>query len=296
MVGGVRDLRHAVVDRVQADGRGPGGGGADRRDDHPRRPAAGDDEAAGRLELVPAEVAGVAAAGDPRATRCQRARPGARARHASWSASTRRLVRPLLEAPRRPPRPALPPGRSPGSGGRPGAAAASGTPPAARRRRRAATPPGCARRRSPAASPPASDRGAISATRVAPEAQRIAAPGRSARRSVPSYARRPASAAQPPRKRSRRERSSSGTDGARVDVGAEVAEAVARAQAEAGRSGRACRGRRPRAPGSRRAPARQRVATLVLRRYWSRSPATPLPRSVAASRIRKRGPRPVSLA
>ena len=43
-------------------GVGPGGGGADRRDDRPRRPAAGVDESARRLELVPAEVARVAAA------------------------------------------------------------------------------------------------------------------------------------------------------------------------------------------------------------------------------------------
>ena len=62
--GRVRHLRHAQLDRVQADGRRPGGGGADRRHDHPRRAAAGDDDAAGRLELVPAEAAGVAATGD----------------------------------------------------------------------------------------------------------------------------------------------------------------------------------------------------------------------------------------
>ena len=58
---GVRDLRDALAARVQADGSRPGGGGPDRRHDHPRRAAAGDDEAAGRLELVPAEVARVAA-------------------------------------------------------------------------------------------------------------------------------------------------------------------------------------------------------------------------------------------
>ena len=64
---GVRDLRDARLARVQADGRRPRGRGPDRRDDRPRRAAAGDDEAARRLELVPAEAAGVAAAGDARA-------------------------------------------------------------------------------------------------------------------------------------------------------------------------------------------------------------------------------------
>ena len=47
--------------RVQADGRGPGGGDPDRRHRDPRRAASGHDDAAGRLELVPAAVAGVAA-------------------------------------------------------------------------------------------------------------------------------------------------------------------------------------------------------------------------------------------
>ena len=58
---GVRDLRDALVDRVQAVRRRPCCRDPDRRDDHPRRPAAGDDEAARRLELVPAELARVAA-------------------------------------------------------------------------------------------------------------------------------------------------------------------------------------------------------------------------------------------
>ena len=56
-------------------GVGLGGGGADRRDAHPRRAAAGDDEAARRLELVPAELAGVAAPPHPRA-RARAARAG----------------------------------------------------------------------------------------------------------------------------------------------------------------------------------------------------------------------------
>ena len=40
MVGGVRDLRDALVDRVQADGRGPGHRHPDRRHPGPRRAAA----------------------------------------------------------------------------------------------------------------------------------------------------------------------------------------------------------------------------------------------------------------
>ena len=60
---GVLDLRHPVEPRVQADGRGPGRGGSDRRDDHPRGPAARDHEAARRLELVAAAKARVAAEG-----------------------------------------------------------------------------------------------------------------------------------------------------------------------------------------------------------------------------------------
>ena len=66
---GVRDLRDALQPRLQADGGRVGRGGADRRHDHPRRAAAGHDEAARRLELVPAEVARVAAGGHARARR-----------------------------------------------------------------------------------------------------------------------------------------------------------------------------------------------------------------------------------
>ena len=57
-------------------GVGPRGRGPDRRDRHPRRAAARDDEAARRLELVPAEVARVAAARRPRR---RHAGPGRRA-------------------------------------------------------------------------------------------------------------------------------------------------------------------------------------------------------------------------
>ena len=59
---GVRGVRDAVDGRVQADGRRPRGRGADRRDDHPRSAAAGGDEAARRLELVPPQAPGLAAA------------------------------------------------------------------------------------------------------------------------------------------------------------------------------------------------------------------------------------------
>ena len=53
----VRDLRHAGDDRLQDDGRRPRRRRADRRDRRPRRAAAGDHEAARRLELVPAALA-----------------------------------------------------------------------------------------------------------------------------------------------------------------------------------------------------------------------------------------------
>ena len=58
---GVLDLRHARRARLQADGSRARGRGPDRRDDRPRGAAAGDDEAARRLELVPAELARLAA-------------------------------------------------------------------------------------------------------------------------------------------------------------------------------------------------------------------------------------------
>jgi RND superfamily putative drug exporter len=50
----VRDLRDAQRDRLQDDGRRPGRGGAHRRDHRAGGAAARDDEAPGRLELVPA--------------------------------------------------------------------------------------------------------------------------------------------------------------------------------------------------------------------------------------------------
>ena len=57
----LRDLRHPLLGHLQAVRRRPRRGGADRRDDHPRRPAAGDHDAARRLELVPAPLARLAA-------------------------------------------------------------------------------------------------------------------------------------------------------------------------------------------------------------------------------------------
>ena len=59
---GVRGVHHAELHRLQGARVRPRGRRADRRDDHPRRPAPGLDEAARRLELVPAELARVAAA------------------------------------------------------------------------------------------------------------------------------------------------------------------------------------------------------------------------------------------
>jgi hypothetical protein len=62
----VRDLRDPEHDRLQDDGRRPGGRRADRRDRRPRGPPAGHDEAARRLELVSPALARMAAAHRPR--------------------------------------------------------------------------------------------------------------------------------------------------------------------------------------------------------------------------------------
>ena len=53
-------VRPAARDRHEGDGRRPGGRSPDRRDADPRRAPAGDDEAARRPQLVPAELARVA--------------------------------------------------------------------------------------------------------------------------------------------------------------------------------------------------------------------------------------------
>ena len=66
---------HALDSVLQAVRRRAGRGDPARRDDRPGRAAAGDDEAARRVELVPAEVARVASSARP-----LRARAGARAR------------------------------------------------------------------------------------------------------------------------------------------------------------------------------------------------------------------------
>jgi MMPL family len=58
----LRPVRDALVARAQAGGRGPRRGRSHRRDGDPRAAPARDDEAARRPELVPAAVAGVAAA------------------------------------------------------------------------------------------------------------------------------------------------------------------------------------------------------------------------------------------
>ena len=88
---GLRDLRHPVAADLQAAGRGAGGCGSHRRDDHPRRAAAGDDEAPRRLELVPAEVARVAAASDAGGS-CSRARGSAPRRRPRAARARRHLA------------------------------------------------------------------------------------------------------------------------------------------------------------------------------------------------------------
>ena len=60
----LRHLRDDGPDHDEAARRRTRARGADRRDDHPRRPPAGDDEAARRVELVHADVARVAAVAD----------------------------------------------------------------------------------------------------------------------------------------------------------------------------------------------------------------------------------------
>ena len=75
MVVRLRRLHRALDADVQAVRRRARGGDPDRRDDRPRRAAAGLDEAARRLELVPAELARVAASLDVSEPRL-RPRPG----------------------------------------------------------------------------------------------------------------------------------------------------------------------------------------------------------------------------
>ena len=103
----VRDLRDAEPDRLQADGRRPGRRDPDRRDDRPRRAAAGRDEAARRAQLVPARAGSSGCRGSPgRAGRSAKRRgvrdrrPARRASAASDAGSRRR--RRAERAPRAP--------------------------------------------------------------------------------------------------------------------------------------------------------------------------------------------------
>ena len=66
MVAVFGDLRDALLHRLQADGHRPRGRDPHRRDDRAGRPAAGDDEAARQVELVPAVEAALAARVPPR--------------------------------------------------------------------------------------------------------------------------------------------------------------------------------------------------------------------------------------
>ncbi len=70
----LRRVRADADPRHEGDGHRPGRRGADRRHDHPRGAAAGVDEAARRLELVPAQLARVAAT--PRAGHRRRSASG----------------------------------------------------------------------------------------------------------------------------------------------------------------------------------------------------------------------------
>ena len=75
---------------MKGDGHRPGGGGTDRRDDRPRGAPAGLDEAARRLELVPAALARVAAEARARARR----RTAGRGAAGSGRLERRRRARP----------------------------------------------------------------------------------------------------------------------------------------------------------------------------------------------------------
>ncbi len=80
MVGVFSVFATLTLPRLQADGRRARVRDPDRRHDHPRRSAPRDDEAARRLELVPAALAGPAAAGlrPPRRHRAPRPARGSR--------------------------------------------------------------------------------------------------------------------------------------------------------------------------------------------------------------------------
>ena len=114
----LRDLHHAARDRHQADGLRARRVDPDRRHDRPRGPPAGGDEAARRLELVPAALARVAARLHARAlgeSAGRPARPGGLGRRAGaverppppagLSSRPRGLGRPAANARRIRPRP-----------------------------------------------------------------------------------------------------------------------------------------------------------------------------------------------
>ena len=91
------------------DGRRPRGRGADRRDARPRGAAAGDDEAARRLELVPAEAARRGCRGSATSRRPSREADGPRqARHGGAVLAHGRRALTLRWADRRPRRGAPP--------------------------------------------------------------------------------------------------------------------------------------------------------------------------------------------
>ena len=99
MVGVFVDLRDAPDRRHEGDGRRPRRRRPDRRDDRPGGPAAGDDEAARRVELVPAELARLAAPARSRRRHhgCPGGRRGARTGDVGMTAWLRRLFSRRLE-------------------------------------------------------------------------------------------------------------------------------------------------------------------------------------------------------
>ncbi len=88
MVGSVHDLRDAPDPGHEGDGHRPRHRRSPGRHDRPRGAAAGDDEAAGRVELVPAQLAELAA--EARAPRRARRRAGSRSGLSARTASQRR--------------------------------------------------------------------------------------------------------------------------------------------------------------------------------------------------------------
>ena len=126
MVGVFAIFGDAAGDDLQAVRRRARGGDPDRRDDHPRDPPAGVDEAARRLELVPAEVARVDSAPRARAARSSpqgRGSAGPRRRRPRGCGTAAAAVRPSLTQIRSSSQEGLP---RPQSRGEPGAAPSAG--------------------------------------------------------------------------------------------------------------------------------------------------------------------------